>query len=206
MKEQDTIGKPTKTKSGIQPRYRVLPRNTIPIERDGVRDLRCHGIPLYQWDQSPTLQNEHGSSRQSLVWTLSKTSASGEMICNKLSGINMFRYIANPTFNNHSSSRSASSKRRGYLNCYILNRWFWLTLSQEYRIHPWHQCFSFPDRLFGNGDELSKSLTSSYTYILRTSSLWWFSHQLIHSGLEIQVDCSNIPFPILNTDLKSSKM
>ena len=35
IKEQDTIGKPKKTKSGIQPRNRALPRNN-PIERDGV--------------------------------------------------------------------------------------------------------------------------------------------------------------------------
>ena len=30
IKEQDTIGKPKKTRSGIQPRKRALPRNTIP--------------------------------------------------------------------------------------------------------------------------------------------------------------------------------
>ena len=47
IKEQDTIGKPKKTKSGIQPRNRALPRNN-PTERDGVQ-LRQYWItlPLY---------------------------------------------------------------------------------------------------------------------------------------------------------------
>ena len=29
IREQDTIGKPKKTKSGIQPKNRALPRNTV---------------------------------------------------------------------------------------------------------------------------------------------------------------------------------
>ena len=37
IKEQDTSGKPKKTKSGIQPRNRTLPPKHSPIDCDGVQ-------------------------------------------------------------------------------------------------------------------------------------------------------------------------